>query len=281
MNHAVLKADPLDAGFSPDAVRARVLVVDDQPLNIALVRQFLSDTYEVLSATRGAEALELCRTHKPDLILLDVMMPEMSGYEVCNRLKGDQQTRHVPVIFITSNFGPDEEAHGLSLGAVDFIAKPLNPEVLKSRVQMQLVIKHQADQALYLAAQNGKRQRQFGDAVNGRVGMCVIDVHGVFRDVNAGYCALYGYAREELLGQLFTLIFAPEDRRQVLALHDKFMHEGGELMGSWHAVRKDGSRVQITSESIRVPGDGDHYNRLVYVSKSDSTIGVSGGEPYA
>ena len=106
------------------------------------------------------------------------------------------------------------------------------------------------------------------------VGICVIDAHGVFRDVNACYCALYGYAREELVGQLFTLIFALEDQQQVLLLHDKFMNEGGELRGTWRAVRKDGSRVQITSDSIRVPGDRDHYNRLVYVVKSDSTIGT-------
>ena len=105
------------------------------------------------------------------------------------------------------------------------------------------------------------------------VGICIIDAHGIFRDVNARYCALYGYTREELVGQLFTRIFEPEDQKNIHALHDNFMNEGGELIGSWLAVRKDGRRIQITSESIRVPGDGDLYNRLVYVVQSDSTIG--------
>jgi PAS domain S-box-containing protein len=104
------------------------------------------------------------------------------------------------------------------------------------------------------------------------VGICIIDAQGVFRDVNARYCALYGYAREELVGQVFTLVFAPEDRPHVHALHDNFMNEGGELIGSWHAVRKDGGRIPITSESIRVPGEGDLYNRLVYVVKNDNAL---------
>jgi len=122
-----------------------VLVVDDQPLNIALVKQFLGGKYRVLSAVSGAEALELCQSHIPDLILLDVMMPDMSGYEVCKRLQAGIATRQIPVIFITSNHGPDEEAYGLSLGAVDFIAKPLNPAVLQARVQTQFVLKRQLD----------------------------------------------------------------------------------------------------------------------------------------
>jgi PAS domain S-box-containing protein len=84
--------------------------------------------------------------------------------------------------------------------------------------------------------------------------------------------ALYGYTREELVGQFFTKIFALDDQKEIHALHDNFMNEGGELTGSWLAVRKDGRRIQITSESIRVPGDGDLYNRLVYAVKSAITI---------
>jgi hypothetical protein len=80
--------------------------------------------------------------------------------------------------------------------------------------------------------------------------------------------------REELVGQLFTQVFAQEDWQHIHALHDSFMNEGGELVGSWLAKRKDGRRIRITSEPIRVPGDGDHYNCLVYVVKSDSTIGA-------
>jgi PleD family two-component response regulator len=145
MNHSADSAAPVPDIYNHDA-RACVLVVDDQPLNIALVRQFLSGDYAVLAAGSGTAALALCRSQKPDLILLDVMMPEMSGHEVCERLADDLETRHIPVIFITSNFGPDEEAHGLSLGAVDFIAKPLNPAVLKARVRTQLMLKRQSDQ---------------------------------------------------------------------------------------------------------------------------------------
>jgi PAS domain S-box-containing protein len=99
------------------------------------------------------------------------------------------------------------------------------------------------------------------------VGICIIDAQGIFRDVNPRYCALYGYAREELIGQRFTLVFAPEEHARMQVLHESFMNEGGELIGSWRALRKDGRSILIRSESIRVPGDGDIYNRLVYVTE--------------
>jgi diguanylate cyclase (GGDEF)-like protein/PAS domain S-box-containing protein len=146
MNPALQVTGTQDPDIFINGARACVLVVDDQPLNIALVKQFLSGDYAVLTAGSGTAALALCRAEKPDLILLDVMMPGMSGHEVCKRLADNLETRHIPVIFITSNYGPDEEAHGLSLGAVDFIAKPLNPVVLKARVRTQLMLKRQSDQ---------------------------------------------------------------------------------------------------------------------------------------
>jgi PleD family two-component response regulator len=146
MKHAARVAGGQDLATLSEPQRACVLVVDDQPLNIALVKQFLGGEYRVLTALNGAQALELCRSQLPDLVLLDVMMPDMSGYEVCQSLVDNIATRHIPVIFITSNHGPDEEAHGLSLGAVDFIAKPFNPVVLQARVRTQIALKRQSDQ---------------------------------------------------------------------------------------------------------------------------------------
>jgi CheY-like chemotaxis protein len=146
MKHVSLVAGRQDLVTPSEPEPPCVLVVDDQPLNIALVKQFLGGKYRVLTALNGTQALELCRSQLPDLVLLDVIMPDMSGYDVCKRLIDDITTRQIPVIFITSNHGPDEEAYGLSLGAVDFIAKPLNPAAFVSRVQSLLGLKRQADQ---------------------------------------------------------------------------------------------------------------------------------------
>jgi len=127
------------------AMPRRLLVVDDQPLNIqALYRTFVGD-HQVLMATSGEQALSMCLRQQPDLVLLDVVMPGMDGFEVCERLKSDPATRDIPVIFVTAHTDPQAETHGLELGAVDFISKPINPQIVRARVKTHLTLKHQAD----------------------------------------------------------------------------------------------------------------------------------------
>ncbi|RZJ05171.1 MAG: hybrid sensor histidine kinase/response regulator [Rubrivivax sp.] len=118
-----------------------ILVVDDQPSNIHALYQLLVDDCEVSMATSGAEALAFCAQQVPDLILLDVLMPEMSGYEVCDRLKADPRTRSIPVIFVTVQGSAHDEAQGFAHGAVDYIPKPFVDVVVKARVRTQLALK--------------------------------------------------------------------------------------------------------------------------------------------
>ena len=119
-----------------------VLVVDDTPANIQIVNSILRDTYKIRIATNGAKALELAAgTPAPDLILLDVMMPEMDGYEVCTRLKEAAGTRDIPVIFLTGQTEIEDETKGFAVGAVDYIHKPFSPAVVKARVQTHLVLR--------------------------------------------------------------------------------------------------------------------------------------------
>ncbi len=120
-------------------LRSSILIVDDVPTNIQVLLNVLKDDYDLLSATSGRQALSLLESdRKPDLILLDVMMPEMDGYELCVALKQDAATREIPVIFITSKSDAESEAEGLSTGAVDFIRKPINREVVLARVALHL-----------------------------------------------------------------------------------------------------------------------------------------------
>jgi len=119
-----------------------VLLVDDAPANIQIVNSILKDIYKIRIATSGAKALELVKvTPAPDLILLDVMMPEMDGYEVCTRLKLDPETRDIPVIFLTGQTEVEDETKGFDVGAVDYIHKPFSPAVVKARVQTHLVLR--------------------------------------------------------------------------------------------------------------------------------------------
>jgi sigma-B regulation protein RsbU (phosphoserine phosphatase) len=119
-----------------------VLLVDDEPANIQIVNSILRDTYKTRIATSGAKALELANQNPaPDLILLDVLMPEMNGYEVCSRLKSAEHTRDIPVIFLTGQTDIDDETKGFEVGAVDYIHKPFSPAVVQARVRTHLVLR--------------------------------------------------------------------------------------------------------------------------------------------
>ncbi|CAN7722686.1 response regulator [Pseudoduganella sp. LjRoot289] len=115
-----------------------ILAVDDESTNLQLLRQILQDRYQLLFAKDGPRALELAAKEQPDLILLDVMMPDMTGYEVCRRLKADAATSAIPVIFVTALTDSNDEVDGFEAGAVDYITKPVSPSVVKARVRLHL-----------------------------------------------------------------------------------------------------------------------------------------------
>jgi putative two-component system response regulator len=123
------------------AERPVVMVVDDTPLNLMLIESILEKDYTLKMYSAAQEALEYASATPPDLILLDVMMPEMDGFEVCRRLKGNAATRDIPVIFITAKNEIADEELGFSLGASDFIHKPISAPIVAARVKTHLKIK--------------------------------------------------------------------------------------------------------------------------------------------
>lgn len=167
-------SDPLqDAGHPPDtpalalpARRPRLLVVDDQPVNIQVLYQIFAADHQVLMATGGEQALALCASHQPDLVLLDVVMPGLDGHEVCRRLKADAATCDIPVIFVTAHSDEAAETLGLAVGAVDFISKPVNPAIVRARVRTHLTLKAQSDvlrQWVYIDGLTGVHNRRHFD----------------------------------------------------------------------------------------------------------------------
>jgi len=119
----------------------RIMVVDDTEANIDILVETLADDYKVSVAMDGESALEDIKMSHPDLILLDVMMPDMDGYEVCRRLKADPQTKDVPIIFVTAKSDESDETKGLEMGAVDYITKPFSPPIVQARVKTHLTLK--------------------------------------------------------------------------------------------------------------------------------------------
>lgn len=137
------------------ARKPRLLVVDDQPANVQALYQALAADHQVFVATSGEQALALAPVKLPDLVLLDVVMPGIDGFEVCRRLKADEATADIPVIFVTARDAEADEARGLDAGAVDFITKPINPRIVRARVRTHLTLKRQSDLLRRLAYIDG------------------------------------------------------------------------------------------------------------------------------
>jgi diguanylate cyclase (GGDEF)-like protein/PAS domain S-box-containing protein len=204
--------------------RATLLIVDDQPQNLAVLGELLQTRYDVLVAPNGRRALEVAaRQPVPDLILLDIMMPEMDGYAVLAALQQNPATQATPVIFLTALGDPGDEEHGLSLGAVDYIVKPIQPAVVLARVRNQLDLKRArdilSDHNAWLEAEVSRRvaeNRRLEDAsreAQARLshqlelilstageGIYGTDADGVVNFVNPAATEMLGFSRDELIG---------------------------------------------------------------------------------
>lgn len=141
-----------------DQIHGTVLIVDDVETNTAILASILSPDHTILTAASGEEALEVVQHTRPDLVLLDIVMPGLDGYEVCRRLKADPETRDIPVIFISAMSEDADEELGLSVGAIDYVTKPFSLPIVRARVRNHLISKTRAD---LIAASNVKLSTLF------------------------------------------------------------------------------------------------------------------------
>ena len=212
-------AAPVD--FPADR-RWKILVVDDEPANLQVMRGILAASYQLVFAKTGAQALEAARRHAPDLILLDIMMPEMDGYEVCRRLKEDPRLGQIPVIFVTAMSEFEDEARGFAVGGVDYIIKPVSTPIVLARVRNHLclswslkVVQDQADglearivertRALALEVEERRKVNQMLSAIleASPVAIVMLDPDGSVRSWNRAAEAIYGYPAAEIIGKSY------------------------------------------------------------------------------
>jgi DNA-binding response OmpR family regulator len=137
--------------------KPKILIVDDETINARILEMTLADAYETAVAFTGYDAIRLVTEWQPDLLLLDIMMPELNGFEVCRIIKSETVSATIPIIFVTALEKMSDESLGLTLGAVDYITKPINPDIVKLRVKNHLDLKFQRDQ---LQEQRDTLQRQ-------------------------------------------------------------------------------------------------------------------------
>lgn len=187
---AELTGNPQQSFTNTPRRQPTILIVDDVPTNVFILAQALNGLYRIKVAINGVDTLKIAQREQPDLILLDVMMPDMDGFEVCRQLKACNRTAEIAVIFVTAKSAEFDETTGLDLGAADYISKPYVIPIIKARVRTQIRLKqlldalHLKDSALNVVANS----------------ILITDVEGVIEWANPAYCSLTGYSLDEVQG---------------------------------------------------------------------------------
>lgn len=186
--------------------RPRILVVDDQAINVQTLYQTFSADHQVFMATSGEQALAVSIANQPDVILLDIVMPDMDGYEVLRRIKAHPDICHIPVIFISASPDDTFEVRGLNAGAVDFIFKPINPQVVRARVKIHLTLLEQQ-----LALQDSE---QYTRAIveNAADGIIVSDESGYIQSANHAVSTIFGHQAADLIGANIKILLSDPQR---------------------------------------------------------------------
>lgn len=233
----------------------RVLVVDDEPAIVDLMELYLKTDYEIIRAYNGKEALEKARSEKPSVIILDVMMPDMNGYEVCKVLKTSVETQFIPIIMVTALSGKDEKIKGLESGADEFLSKPVNRLELVTRVKSLTRIKHLQDRIL------AERNYAYQCIDVAGVLMLVVDREQKINLINRTGNEVLGYDEFELIGQnMFDVLVLQEEREKE---KEKFRDIITKKIETPHLferkiLKKDGGTIIVSwSESPIYDSDGN------------------------
>lgn len=268
-----------------------VMIIDDAPANIRLLNACLAEEYSVRFATSGAAGIGIVRSQTPDIVLLDVMMPNMDGYEVCATLKADPDTHDIPIIFVTAQGDDDDEEKGLSIGAVDYVTKPFIPAVVKARVRIHIELKRLRDllhqQSTTDALTGLANRRAFDEALNQEwsrgarsrqpLSLALIDI-----DFFKGFNDLHGHlGGDDCLRRVAQALQAAVPRRN----GDLVARYGGEEFAVL-LVGTDGEGASTVAERLRssvaglaIPHGRSDVAEHVTVSIGAASVAPDGGQP--
>ncbi len=251
------------------ADRSKILIVDDAPENIRILGELLRDKYTIMFALNGTNALRLAKASpQPDIILLDVIMPGMDGYEVCENLKKTPHTRDIPVLFITAQSNEKEEAKGLALGGVDYISKPFRASLVQSRVDNQIELKRHRDQLDELVHERTKELRLTQEATIESMASLA-----EWRDPETGLHIKRTQRFVEILSTYMSKIdkYAPEldqKTRELLCLSAP-LHDVGKVCIPDSILQKPG---RLTEEEFEIMKEHTVRGKAV-LSSTDSKLG--------
>ncbi len=261
-----------------------ILIVDDQPANIHLLAEALAADYEIVVATSGQEAIELAMAgDPPDLVLLDILMPGMSGYEVCERLKADDWTKSAPIIFVTAKNREEDETHGLEIGAVDYITKPFSMPIVRARVRAHVELKRHRDLLETLSLRDGltgiPNRRQFEQHLDRcwrlasrerlPLSLCFADIDK-FKLYNDRYGHLAG---DDCLRSIANTLHGCANRPMDLVAR----FGGEEFVAILHGTDEDGAgilaeRMRTAVEALKIPNKSVSGGAMVTLSIGLATV---------
>jgi diguanylate cyclase (GGDEF)-like protein len=210
-----------------------LLIIDDQPVNIRVLSELFSDEFDIFMANNGLQGIAKCYKLLPDIVLLDIVMPGIDGYEICKRLKSDPITADIPIIFVTAHFDESEEVRGFELGAIDFIHKPINPVITKARVHNQLVLKQQKDLLREIALLDGltgiSNRRKFNEELQANWSQCARDKQPLsMLIIDVDFFKLYNDLYGHLMGDECLKLIAQTIKDSVQRPYDLVARYGGE-----------------------------------------------------
>jgi diguanylate cyclase (GGDEF)-like protein len=257
--------------------RPKILIADDQPTNIRVLYELFRDQCDVFMATNGAQTIQICRAELPDLILLDVVMEDIDGHEVCRRLKADSLTNAIPIMFVTSQNHEADEVIALGLGAVDFITKPINPVIVRARVRTHLTLKLQGDLLRASALLDGltgvANRRKFDEDVQTDWRQCLRETAPlslVLIDID--YFKLYNDRYGHQAGDNCLKLVAKALAETLRRPYDKLARYGGEEFAcllpktELAGASAIAERMQTRVSGLRVEHLGSDVDQVVTIS---------------
>ncbi|MEO5359821.1 MAG: diguanylate cyclase [Nitrospirota bacterium] len=259
------------------ADKQKILIVDDMPMNIKILNEVLQEDYLTYYATGGRQAIEMAKVLDPDLILLDIIMPEVNGYEVYRAIQDDDNPAGIPIIFITAMDDDIDESYGLNIGAVDYITKPFNPSIVKLRVKNQLELKKQRDILSKLAAIDGltgiSNRRTFDDSykkewtravrMKSSLSLLLIDID---------YFKLYNDNYGHIQGDLCLKKVAETLQACLKRPADLAARYGGEEFAcllpetNIDGIIQIGSHIRASVEALKIPHEQSLASKFVTIS---------------
>ncbi len=262
--------------------KPRILIVDDTPVNIDVLGSILSEEYNIQVALNGETALNIVSSEsQPDLVLLDVMMPGMDGYEVATIMKKDPLTAEIPIIFVTAKIEDEDEARGFDVGAVDYIHKPVKKKVVIQRVRTHLELKFHRERIISDLLGKDRQLTDLASQLDTETkikmqnmayfkelfksspyGIMLVDMNKNIMNVNDAFTNILGYSRQEMLGQQFPMVFASL-YHECKNFMDRVL-EGENVNFETICQHKEGFQVPVNSLAYPVRYDGDVQGVFIF-----------------